>query len=119
MFRIINLEKVLFKICKKFPDQDIYLKVSDDLIDKNNGIIHFSKSKIERVDSYSGEIDANISISDLVPLISGRKSSYELYLTGKLTIPENEKIYNSENLAPPIIAEFDKIFPKVSTFGIL
>lgn len=119
MFRIINLEKVLFKICKKFPDQDIYLKVSDDLIDKNNGIIHFSKSKIERVDSYSGEIDANISISDLVPLISGRKSSFELYLTGKLTIPENEKIYNSENLAPPIIAEFDKIFPKVSTFGIL
>jgi len=69
--------------------------------------------------SYSGKIDAIISISDLVPLISGRKSSFELYLTGKLIIPENETIFNSKNLAPPIISEFNKIFPKMTTFGIL
>jgi len=119
MFRIVNLVSVLKEICKELPDKDIFLKVSDGLLNQNNGIFLISKSKIERIDSYSGKIDAVISISDLVPLLSGRKSSFELYLTGKLTIPENEKIYNSKNLAPPIIAEFDKIFPKVTTFGIL
>ena len=117
MFRIVNLEKILDKICKEFPDQDIYLNVSDDLINKNNGIFRFSKSKIERVESYSGNIDAAISISDLVPLITGRKSSFELYLSGKLTVPGNETIYNSKNLAPQIICEFDKIFPKLITFS--
>ncbi len=117
MFRIVNLEKVLNKICKEFPDQDIYLKVSDDLINNNNGIFLLSKSKIERIESYSGKIDAIISISDLVPLVTGRKSSFELYLSGKLTVPENETIYNSKNLAPQIISEFDKIFPKVNTFS--
>jgi predicted acetyltransferase len=118
MFRIVNLEKVLNKICKNFPDQDIYLEVSDEILSKNNGIFHFSKSKIEKVESYSGKINANISISDLVPLVTGRKSSFELYLNGKLTIPENEIIYNSKNLAPQIIAELDKIFPKVYTFSL-
>ena len=119
MFRIVNLEKVLSKICKELPDKEIYLKVSDGLLNQNNGIFLLSKSEIDRVDSYSGKIDAVISISDLIPLLSGRKSSYELYLTGKLTIPENETIFNSKNLAPQIITEFDKIFPKVTTFGIL
>ena len=118
MFRIVNVEKVLNKICKEFPDQDIYLKVSDEILSKNNGIFLFSKSNIEKVESYSGKIDANISISDLVLLVTGRKSSFELYLNGKLTIPENEKIYNSKNLAPQIIAELDKIFPKVNTFSL-
>jgi len=116
MFRIVNLEKVLSKICKKFPDKDIYLNVSDDFLNKNNGIFLFSQSKIERVDSYSGNVDAAISIGDLVPLITGRKSSFELYLSGKLTVPGNETIYNSKNLAPHIISEFDKIFPQVKTY---
>ena len=84
---------------------------------KNDGIFHFSKSKIEKVESYSGKIDANISISDLVPLVTGRKSSFELYLTGKLTIPENDLIHNSKNLAPQIITELDKIFPEVNTYS--
>jgi len=117
MFRIVNLENVLNKICRIFPDQDIYLKVSDEILGKNNGIFLFSKSKIERVESYSGKIDAYISISDLVPLVTGRKSSFELYLNGKLTLPESEIIHNSKNLAPQIIAEFDKIFPKVNTYS--
>ena len=117
MFRIVNLEKVLNKICKKFLDQDIYLKVSDEILSKNNGVFLFSKIKIERVESYSGKIDANISISDLVPLLSGRKSSFELYLTGKLTIPENKIIHNSKNLAPQIITKLDIIFPKVNTYS--
>ncbi|QEE15456.1 enhanced intracellular survival protein Eis [Promethearchaeum syntrophicum] len=117
MFRIVNLEKVLNKICKEFPDQDIYLKVSDEILNKNNGIFLFSKSKIERVESYSGKIDAKISISDLVPLISGRKSSFELYLNGKLTVPKKNVIYNSKNLVPQVIADFDEIFPKVNTFS--
>ena len=117
MFRIVNLEKVLSKICKVFPDKDIYLKVSDELLNKNNGIFLFSKSKIERVESYPEKIDAKISISDLVPLITGRKSSFELYLNGKLTVQEKEVIYNSKNLAPQVIAEFDKIFPKVKTYS--
>ncbi|QEE15457.1 enhanced intracellular survival protein Eis [Promethearchaeum syntrophicum] len=119
MFRIVNLESVLREICKEIQDNEIYLKVSDGLFNQNNGIYLFSKNKIERVDSYSGKIDAALSISDLVPLLSGRKSSYDLYLTGKLTIPGNGTIYNSKSLAPPIIAELDKIFPKVTTFGIL
>ena len=118
MFRIVNLEKVLSKICKKFPNQDIYLKVSDDILHKNNRIFHFSKSKIECVESYSGKNDASISISDLVPLVTGRKSSFELYMSGKLTVPGKSTIYNSKNLAPPIISEFDKIFPQVKTFSI-
>ncbi len=117
MFRIVNLEKVLRKICKEIPDQDIFLKVSDDLFKKNSGIFHFSNSKIERIESYSGKIDASISVSDLVPLVTGRKSSFEQYLSGKLTIPENETIYNSKNLAPQIISEFDKMFPKLITFS--
>ena len=117
MFRIVNLEKVLSKICKEFPDQDIYLEVSDDLLKKNNGIFLFSKSKIERVESYSGKIDASISIGDLVPLVTGRKSSFELYLNGKLTVPGKETIHNSKNIAPQIIEKFDKIFPKVDTYS--
>ena len=118
MFRIVNLEKVLIKICKKFPYKDIYLKVSDNVLDKNNGIFHFSKNKIERVESNSGKIDAEILISDIVPLVTGRKSAFELYLTGKLTIPGKGTIYNSKNLAPQIIAELDKIFPKVNTLSL-
>ena len=119
MFRIVNLESILREICKELPDKEIYLKVSDNLLKQNNGIFILSKSKIEKFNLYSGKIDAVISISDLVPLLSGRKSSFELYLTGKLTIPENEKIFNSKSLAPPIISEFNKIFPKLTTFGIL
>ena len=59
MFRIVNLEKVLIKICKEFPDKDIYLNVSDDFLNKNNGIFLFSKNKIERVKSNSGKIGGN------------------------------------------------------------
>ncbi|MHA1474066.1 MAG: GNAT family N-acetyltransferase [Promethearchaeota archaeon] len=117
MLRIVNLEKVLSKICKELPDQDIYLEVSDNLLNNNNGIFLFSKNKFERVETYSEKIDASISISDLVPLVTGRKSSFELYLTGKLSVPGNEIVSNSKNLAPQIIAEFDKIFPKVNTFS--
>ncbi|MHA1719511.1 MAG: GNAT family N-acetyltransferase [Promethearchaeota archaeon] len=117
MFRIVNLEKVLRKICKKFPDKEIYLEVSDDLINENCGVFLISKKKIGKIEKYSGKIDVKISISDLVPLISGKKSSFDLYLTGKLIIPEIKTIYNSKNLAPQIIFELDEIFPKMVTFS--
>ena len=57
MFRIVNLESVLKKIVKELPEKEIYLKVSDGLLNQNNGIFLLSKRKIERVDSYSGKID--------------------------------------------------------------
>ena len=67
------------------------------------------------MDDTPEKFDVSIRISDLVPLITGRKSARELYLTGKLTIPGGMVVENSENI-PSIILSLKKLFPKQVTY---
>ncbi|MHA1746380.1 MAG: GNAT family N-acetyltransferase [Promethearchaeota archaeon] len=116
MLRILNVQKLLPTIMEQTPEEEIFLQVYDRQIDGNNGIFRLSPSgEAARMDDIAGKVSVSIAISDLVTLITGRKSARELYLTGKLAIPDGVVVENSENI-PPIILSLEKMFPKQVTY---
>ncbi|MHA1721434.1 MAG: sterol carrier protein domain-containing protein, partial [Promethearchaeota archaeon] len=125
--RIVNILSLFNQLQLSFPKQDIYMEIKDKQIEQNNGVFCLSSDyPIKKIDNLLKPIDVSISISDLVPLITGRKSALDLYFMGKLRViqtqsnsgsNQSEKIINSLDKIPPIVHEIDKIFPKQITFS--
>ncbi len=130
MMRIINVQRALQRFASKIGNakEPIFLKVNDDQIPQNYNIYRISSSD-ENLDagqnlvitvSVSNEThyDAVISVSTLVPLLTGRKSAKELYLWGKIGLHAESEIANSKNAIPEIVGILDELFPKQETFYI-
>lgn len=117
MCRILHVQTLLPSIMEEKPPEEIYLQVFDKHIAENDGIFRLAPSgDVDRMDDASKKVSASIAISDLVPLVTGRKSAQELYFTGKLTIPKETGIENVYSV-PPIITELGKLFPKQVTYS--
>lgn len=114
MMRIVNAEAVLSDVINTYPERQICIEIYDDLISENQGKYIITPEGIVNKLKINDKIeaDAKISIIDLVPLVTGRKSATELYFEGKLRLPNNENIYNSIKHIPDIIEEIDKLLPK-------
>ncbi len=118
MMRIIDLEKVFNTLICQPPKNEISIYITDDLINENEGRYLISTNgKIQKLENKDIERkNIEVSISDIVPLISGRKSATQLYFEGRLKISDEKIIYHSINHIPDIIKEVDEVFPKIVSF---
>lgn len=121
MMRIIDPKYVIGKLLDNHPKNKIYMKIKDELIEKNNGIYEISPNeeveKIDKSNENKYKTDIEISIGDIVPLLTGRKSALELYYEGKLKVTDSDDIYHSVNHIPDIIKELDKMFCKTIAYN--
>lgn len=117
MCRILHVQTLLPSIMQGKPPEEIYLQVVDKHMAENDGIFRLAPSgDVERMDDASKMVNASITISDLVPLVTGRKSARDLYFTGKLAIPTQNVIEN-DDFVPPIVSMLEKLFPKHVTYS--
>lgn len=119
MLRIVDVKVILEGLMCSLPKSRVCLKIEDRLIEDNNGRfiidIDGQVNKIKDNDCPDEEIE--VSISDIVPLISGRKSAVELYFEGRLRMSGSTEVYHSTNYLPEVIKVFDKLYPKTIAFN--
>lgn len=71
MLRIIDAERVLSVLAEAYPKLKITIKVSDDIIERNNSLFIIDKGKCLRVDkeSVKGRPDLDVSVKVLAELL--------------------------------------------------
>lgn len=110
MMRIINVKDTIEILCTENTNDKIILKVVDPLIERNNR--NFEIFPGDKVQSTNDSPQISINVSDLSPLVTGMKSARQLYLEGKLTLPEPENIEWIDKSLPEAVEIIDKIFPE-------
>lgn len=113
MLRIINVKNALEELCSKNTGDEIVLKVVDPLIERNNRNYKIISGKEVRLTDEASNV--SINVSDLSPLVSGMKSTRQLYLEGKLTLPETKNAEWSSRALPEILQKIDRLFPQQIT----
>ncbi len=71
MARIVNAEECLSVISAAYPKMNLALRVSDPVIDENNGTFVISGGECRKDDSYDGKLDYDIDIEVLTSIIFG------------------------------------------------
>ena len=116
MMRILDVKKLIEELIVTSPQTPICLLVRDEFLPECQGNYSISTDgRVEKVDQKIA--DLAIAISDLAPLLTGRKSARELYLHGKLEIPDQPIVYHTIEKIPEIVQKFARCFPKVLTFN--
>lgn len=116
MMRIIDVQMLIEELMVIPTSTPICLFVRDEFLPECQGKYYINTDgRVEKVDEKI--VDLTIAISDLAPLLTGRKSPGELYLHGKLEIPNQPIVYHTIQKIPEIVQTLERCFPKVLTFN--
>lgn len=115
MVRVVDFQKVLECLIGNPPNKPIRIFVKDDVINANEGYYTISPDGKVLKEEF-GSSDLAVTITDIVPLLTGLKSARTLYYDGKLKVTGTKTIEQSFAALPSIIKEMDGILPKITTF---
>lgn len=115
MARITNVERFMEKLLCYLPHKPVCFNISDEILAENNGFFTISpEGKV--IKTSEANYHVTITISDLVPLLTGLKSAEELYYNRRLRVNSDDNIVQSTTTLPEVIKVINKMFPKVTTY---
>lgn len=79
MIRVINAEKALDVIARKFPAKNMTFKVEDSLIEENNGIFAIKDGHCEKVKTVNKKPDIDVDIAVLSKLLFSSERIGEIF----------------------------------------